>query len=169
MGLRLLFVSLATAYAFSVYGEVGNLADTFGDAFALVVSTLQLARPCKGQWEDAVNAFKEVGTGKFLSNQSSQVDSDFGAIIIFKLGYDACISGMWIVMHVSVGTHDRYFAPEIALYRIPGFTIVVCKGHVDSTSRATHFFCRHQWAPTHDAGTREDDPDEIMKEFAKHF
>ena len=83
VGLRLLFVSLASAYAFCVNGEVGNLADTFGDAFALVVSTLQLARPCKGQGEDAVNAFKEVCTGKFLSNESSQVDSDFGAVVVF--------------------------------------------------------------------------------------
>lgn len=83
MGLRLFFVSLATVYAFCVNGEVGNLADTFGDAFALVVSTLQLARPCKRQGEDAVNAFKEVGTGKFLSNQSSQVNPDFRAVVIF--------------------------------------------------------------------------------------
>lgn len=72
-------------------------------------------------------------------------------------------------MHESAGTHDRYFAPEIALYRIPSFTIVVGKGHIDSTSRATHFFCGHQWAPTHDAGTRENDSYEIMKEFPKHF
>ena len=83
MSLRLLFVSLATAYAFRVYGEVGNLADTFGDAFALVIPTLQLAPLGKGEGDNAVNALEEMRGKEFGGHKSSQVNADFGAVVEF--------------------------------------------------------------------------------------
>ena len=83
MSLRLLFVRLAATYAFRVNGDVRNFADAFGDAFTLVVSTLELARPGKGKGNDAIDALEEVGVDKIFGHESSQVNADFGAVVEF--------------------------------------------------------------------------------------
>ena len=71
VGLRLLLVCLSAAYAFRVYGDVGNFADAFGDAFALVIPTLQLAPLGKGEGDNAVNALEEMRGKEFGGHKSS--------------------------------------------------------------------------------------------------
>lgn len=83
VGLRLLFVSLAAPYAFRVNGDVRNFADAFGDAFALVIPTLQLAPLGKGEGDNAVNALEEMCGKEFGGHESSQVNADFGAVVEF--------------------------------------------------------------------------------------
>lgn len=83
VSLRLLFVSLAALYVFRVNGDVRNFADAFGDAFTLVVSTLELARPGKGKGNDAIDALEELGVDKIFGHESSQVNADFGAVVEF--------------------------------------------------------------------------------------
>ena len=83
VSLRLLFVSLAAPYAFPVNGDVRNFADAFGDAFALVIPTLQLAPLGEGEGDNAVNALKEMRGKEFGGHESSQVNADFGAVVEF--------------------------------------------------------------------------------------
>lgn len=83
VSLRLLFVSLAALYAFRVNGDVCNFADAFGDAFALVIPTLELARFGKGEGDDTVNALEKLGVDKIFGHESSQVNADFGAVVEF--------------------------------------------------------------------------------------
>ena len=83
VSLRLLFVCLAALYAFRVNGDVRNFADAFGDAFALVIPTLQLAPLGEGERDNAVNALKEMRGKEFGGHKSSQVNADFGSVVEF--------------------------------------------------------------------------------------
>lgn len=139
-----------------MYGEMGEFCDTFGDFLALVVTSLFLSVLGERNGDDAIDVVEEMDSRALLCQESSHVEGNVGAVVVFQLIEDVAGEGVSLVIEECARFLDGNLMPKHLRHLVVvGLLPSVGSGEMEIARETDSLFLACQSIPTDGAEARK--------------